>query len=194
MLDPAKPTGTIGSAMPSAPLTTARLRYRRPTAADVDAIFARYATDPEVTRFLAWPRHRTRTDTEAFVAFSTELWAACGLGPLLIESIATGELLGSTGLAPEGPGKASTGYLLARDAWGRGYATEALAAMVALAQRQGVGTLETFCHPDHRASRHVLEKAGFEQAGSMERLGLFPNLPDTDPGFAIRYSRPLSHE
>ena len=38
------------------PVETERLVLRRPTAADAPAIFARYASDPEVTRYMAWPR------------------------------------------------------------------------------------------------------------------------------------------
>jgi ribosomal-protein-alanine N-acetyltransferase len=36
---------------------TDRLILRRPRRRDADAIFARYANDPEVTRWLGWPRH-----------------------------------------------------------------------------------------------------------------------------------------
>jgi len=39
-------------------IETARLVLRRPTAADAEAIFNRYAGDSDVTRYLAWPRHR----------------------------------------------------------------------------------------------------------------------------------------
>ena len=37
-------------------LVTERLVLRRPVGDDVSAIFERYASDPEVTRYLAWPR------------------------------------------------------------------------------------------------------------------------------------------
>jgi RimJ/RimL family protein N-acetyltransferase len=51
-------------------------------------------------------------------------------GPSLIESQGERKLLGGTGLALEAPTVASTGHVLARHAWARGYATEALAAVV----------------------------------------------------------------
>jgi ribosomal-protein-alanine N-acetyltransferase len=38
-------------------LETARLILRRPRAADAPVIYERYASDPEVTRWLGWPRH-----------------------------------------------------------------------------------------------------------------------------------------
>jgi len=39
-------------------------------------------------------------------------------------SPSTGSLLGSTGLEFETTTRAQTGYVLATDAWGRGYATK----------------------------------------------------------------------
>ena len=72
-----------------------------------------------------------------------------------------------------------TGYVLARDAWGLGYATEALAAMVAVARQCGVRHLYALCHPDHRASWHVLEKCGFVRVGDGSDRVEFPNL---EPG------------
>ena len=51
-------------------LVTERLVLRRPVEDDVSAIFERYASDPEVTRYLAWPRHVSLDDTRIFIAFS----------------------------------------------------------------------------------------------------------------------------
>ena len=34
---------------------TSRLVLRKPTLADAEAVFIRYASDPEVTRYLGWP-------------------------------------------------------------------------------------------------------------------------------------------
>jgi RimJ/RimL family protein N-acetyltransferase len=56
-------------------LETARLILRPPTLDDAEAIFERYASDPEVTTFLGWPRHQTIQDTKAFLQFSTDEWA-----------------------------------------------------------------------------------------------------------------------
>src|SRR5205823_643968 len=83
-------------------------------------------------------------------------------------------LIGSTGLGFQSRDAAVTGYVLARDVWGQGYATEALAAMVDLARSLGVTRLLALCHADHRSSQHVLEKCGFREEGS--RPVEFPNL------------------
>jgi RimJ/RimL family protein N-acetyltransferase len=69
-----------------------------------------------------------------------------------------------------------TGYVLARDAWGKGFATEALTAMVDVAARIGVSRLFALCHPDHTASRRVLEKSGFVRDDLSKATVEFPNL------------------
>jgi len=157
---------------------TARLRFRRPTAADAETIFARYASDPDVTRYLAWPRHQSVDDTRGFIAFSHSEWSTWPAGPLLIESKADGRLLGSTGLTFESPTSASTGYVLAKDAWGHGYATEALGAMVTLADRLGATRLFALCRPENAASLRVLEKAGFLRNADHSESLLYLYPPD----------------
>jgi ribosomal-protein-alanine N-acetyltransferase len=155
---------------------TARLMLRPPQFSDAERIFERYASDIEVTRFLGWPRHRSVRDTEAFLEFSAHEWERWPAGPYLIMSRTDGRLLGSTGLGFQTANAAVTGYVLARDAWGKGYATEALAAMIEVAGRVGVTRLSALCHPDHDPSRHVLEKCGFVRDDTTKRQVEFPNL------------------
>lgn len=154
---------------------TARLILSPPGPGDVEAIFGRYAGDPEVTRYLGWPTHRTLDDTRGFLAFSDAQWAQSA-GPYLIRERGAGTLIGSTGLMLDDMAGAMTGYVLAKDAWGRGYATEALTAMVDVARGLRIRRLYALCHPDHAASQRVLIKCGFERdftwTGRME----FPNL------------------
>jgi RimJ/RimL family protein N-acetyltransferase len=104
---------------------TERLVLRRPRPDDAEAIFTRYASDPEVTRYLSFPRHASLENTRAFLALSDADWSRWPAGPYLIERRDRSELIGSTGLSFETGQRAATGYLLAREAWGRGYATEA---------------------------------------------------------------------
>jgi [ribosomal protein S5]-alanine N-acetyltransferase len=176
--------------VPPAPdrIETDRLVLRRPVDSDAEAIFARYASDPDVTRFLGWPRHASVDDTRAFLAFSARDWSQWAVGPYLVERREDGLLIGSTGLAVETHERAATGYVFARDAWGQGYATEALQAMVALAPTIGVRRLYALCHPMHDASRHVLEKCGFEREGVLRRYAEFPNLAVGEPADVVCFS------
>ena len=160
----------------AAPILTPRLLLRPPTGADAAMIFQRYAADAEVTRLVGWLRHERISDTDAFLEFSAAEWARWPAGPLLIESRTDGRLLGSTGLAFETPFQASTGYVLARDTWGFGYASEALRAMVALAKGLAVTRLYALCHPSNSASIRVLDRCGFTCEGLLPTRQVFPNL------------------
>ena len=157
---------------------TPRLVLRRPRLTDAEEVFARYASDPEVTRFLGWAQHADVEATRAFLAFSDVAWEQDGVGVYLIEAREDGTLLGSTGLHVEAPGRASTGYALARDAWGRGIATESLRAVVDVARRIGLHELVSHCHVDHEVSQRVLLKCGFQRREITVGACLFPNLDD----------------
>jgi len=172
-----------------AQVETARLLLRRPLASDADAIFARYASDPEVVRFVGFPAHRSVADSRSFIALSDDQWERWPGGPFLIESRADGRLLGGTGLTFETPRRAMTGYVLAKDAWGHGYATEALRAMVGLADRLAIRRVYAICHTTHAPSAHVLEKCGFTLEGVLRAFAEFPNLAPGEPLDALCYSR-----
>jgi RimJ/RimL family protein N-acetyltransferase len=169
-------------------LTTGRLLLRRARRTDAEAIFGRYASDPEVTRLVGWPRHTRIEDTRGFLEFDAGTWERSPAGGYLIESRATGALLGSTGFLFETPYRAMTGYVLARDAWGLGYATEALGAIVEAALPLGVRRLFAVCHHEHRASARVLEKCGFAFEGVLRRYAVFPNLDPLEPQDVLCYA------
>jgi ribosomal-protein-alanine N-acetyltransferase len=169
-------------------LESSRLVLRRPTQQDIDAIFERYASIEAVTRYVGFPRHRSRADTESFIARSDAQWTASPAGPYLITCRFTGAMMGGTGLQFEADQPPSTGYVLAEICWGRGFATEALGTMVELATRLRLPALRAMCHPDHRASQRVLEKCGFRTVGSRAIDGGFPNLDRSDAGVALVYS------
>jgi RimJ/RimL family protein N-acetyltransferase len=170
-------------------LVTERLILRRPAAADVEAIYTRYASDREVTRYLGWPRHEALEQTLAFLSFSDAEWDNWPAGPYLIESRKSGALLGGTGFGFQSATEAATGYVLARDAWGRGYATEALQALTVFAGAIGLRRMHALCHAEHVASQRVLEKCGFLLDSGPQHEADFPNLERTARRDALSYSR-----
>jgi len=69
-----------------------------------------------------------------------------------------------------GPARvAELGYGLGRAYWGRGYATEAVGAMLDHARTLGLHRLEAYSFVDNPASARVLEKAGFVDLGVITR-------------------------
>ena len=171
-----------------ATIQTARLVLRPPRMEDAEAIFSRYASDPDVTRYVGWPVHSSVEDTRTFLTFANAEWDHWPAGAYLVYSRAGGSLLGATGLSFETPYRAMTGYVFARDVWGRGYATEALQAMIDLAPTCGVRRLYAICHVDHAASARVLEKCGFLREAILRCHTNFPNLAPGEPSDVISYA------
>jgi len=171
-------------------VNTERLILRRPDTSDAAAIFTRYASDLEVTRWVGWPRHESLAATHAFLDFSASHWDAWPAGPYLILARSDERLLGSTGFNFVEQGLVETGYVLARDAWGQGYATEALAALLQLGPLLGVQRVFAECHHEHLASQRVLEKNGFQRSSDAQ-LRHFPNLGDGGAQRVVRYDKSI---
>ncbi len=161
-------------------IETPRLHLRRPRAADAAAIFGRFASDPAVTKYVAWPTHRSMADTSAFLDWCDGEWIRWPAAAYLIERREDGLLAGSAGLAYETIDHVSAGYVLARDVWGQGFATEALGALVDLSRTLDIDRLHAICHVGHHASRRVLEKGGFALDAILLRHHPFPNLHPID--------------
>ena len=72
------------------------------------------------------------------------------------------------------------GYVLGRAHWGRGYAAEALTFLVdwAVAEPR-LKRVWAYCAAENPSSARVMEKAGLEREGVLQRWQVFPNLGPT---------------
>lgn len=61
--------------------------------------------------------------------------------------------------------RAEVGFMLGRDAWGQGYALEAMRAVLHYAATRGLRRLLARTHLGNRRSDSLLEKLGFEEEG-----------------------------
>jgi RimJ/RimL family protein N-acetyltransferase len=144
-------------------LVTERLRLRRSVAADAPTI-STYRSDPDVHRFQGWER----TDVEAVRAEVEEMadrapGAAGGWVQLTVVEAATGHIVGDVGMSPvdDEPGVIKVGYTIAPASQGRGYATEAVRALVAYAfDALDAEVVRMHASADNAASIRVAEKAG----------------------------------
>ena len=172
-------------------IRTPRLLMRRPGRDDAQAVFTGWASDPVATRYLSWPTHESIADTIEFVDFCDEQWTRWPLGPLLIEDLETGVVLGSSGLSFETDQRAEIGYVFTASAWGHGYATEAVEALLVTARQMAPLSLFAHVHPDNAASVRVLEKCGFVREGRVEPCLSFPNLHGNQLCDAVVYSHDI---
>jgi len=147
-------------------LESERLILRHQQASDTESLVDLWS-DPDVTRFLGGPRDRERL-RKAFEetaadpdAVQYDLWP-------VIEK-ATGKLVGHCGLLDkevDGRPEIEVTYVLARFAWGKGYATEIAQALKQHAfETLGITRLIALIEPENAASERVAEKIGmrFEQ-------------------------------
>ncbi len=171
---------------------TSRLRLRSPQMEDAPSIYSRYASDPEVTRYLPWRPHRDLGETQTFLSLLLDSVGKGGTCAWVIESRKDHKLMGlatmSLASAREGDllsaeeerrqyYKVLIAYHLARSEWGQGYATEAARALVgwALGQPQ-ILRIWTVVDVDNAASVRVLEKLGMVREGLLKRWSIHPNV------------------
>lgn len=154
------------------PQDTESLSFRELTTDDFGAIHA-YASDPEAVQFMVWGPN-TLEQTSAFIAeCERERLAVPRIGwTFVVVRKTDGRLIGTCALhvvvSEINRDQASLGYILRRDAWGFGYATEAAKALIAF----GFGELRLHriwatCRPANQASANVMRKAGMEQEGHL---------------------------
>ncbi|HSL26552.1 MAG TPA: GNAT family N-acetyltransferase, partial [Acidimicrobiia bacterium] len=146
------------------PIRTKRLLIRPFTASDAVGLWER-RNDPVVARYQDWvlpfPRERAEQIASELVAMdgpaNDEWWMAIVCDP------DSGEVFGDLAVHLTWQGHtAEVGYTFAAAHWGRGYAVEALAAIVEyLFDDLGVTRAFGMLHPDNPASAMVLERTGF---------------------------------
>lgn len=172
-------------------LRTDRLWLRALQPSDASAFFSSCSADPEVTRHLAWATHANVSDAENFIE-------AC-LAPQdsrhdlywVVVQRSSGDFMGIVTCSLARPA-AAIGYVLARAYWGNGFATEAARAMI-----NWVETLDAFdhivatCEIDNTASRRVLERLGFLNAGVKRAADTCSNI-STAPRDMLWYVRSLA--
>jgi RimJ/RimL family protein N-acetyltransferase len=142
---------------------TERLLLRPGWAEDAPEV-ARAIADEQVVRNLAtapWPY--SLQDAEAFLAAPRDP----AMPSFLITERTEGapRIVGSCGLGRRPSGAVEMGYWIARQHWGKGFATEASRALIGIARTLKLPRLEASHFVDNPASARVLEKLGFVATG-----------------------------
>ena len=174
--------------MPPETFETARLLLRPVALADVGAIFDAYAQDAEVARYTIWRPHRSRSETQAYVA-------QCLATPAEVERtyMIVGRddnlVRGAFALRRRAPHRLDFGYVLARRWCRQGLMTEAATSVAGWGLRQpAVFRIGAVCDVENIGSARVLEKSGFVREGVLRRWLVHPNLGD-EPRDCYSYAR-----
>jgi RimJ/RimL family protein N-acetyltransferase len=167
-------------------IETERLLLRPPRLEDAPELAVAYG-DPEAVRYLGDARTATLAEVEESIAFWRGRWEVNGLGLCAIERREDGRVLGRAGFlvwdtaiwepstfAEAGErAQVEIGWMLAREHWGHGYATEAARALRdwAIAER-GLTRLISLIRPGNDASIRVAERIGERHEGEVVMGGL----------------------
>ena len=145
---------------------TERLLLRPGWAEDAPALFEAIADEGIVRNLASPPWPYTLAHAEAFLATQRRPDEAA----LLVFRRTRGapQLIGSAGFGRLPSGAIELGYWIARPHWGLGFATEAAAAVVAIARDSlRLERLVAGHFLDNPASGRVLQKLGFKPVGSV---------------------------
>jgi RimJ/RimL family protein N-acetyltransferase len=135
--------------------------------------YAAMVADAEVMRYLGEGKPLSRGDAWRQMAFVLGHWQLRGYGLWAVEEVATGRLVGRIGfLYPEGWPDFELGWTLAREFWGRGYATEGARRALDFAfEEMGREHVISLIRPDNIPSIRVAERLGESLEGSVELFG-----------------------
>ncbi len=145
---------------------TERLLLRPSWPEDASAIYDAVADEGIVRNLALAPWPYTAGDAAAFAAMEHSEHYPNFM--LMLRTDGAPKLIGSCGLA-ERDGEAELGYWIAREHWGRGYATEAAKAVIGVAKALGHRKLVAGHFTDNPASGRVLRKLGFRPLGRVEQ-------------------------
>ena len=148
-------------------LETKDLILRKPVMKDAKDIY-RYASDPEVARYVLWDPHRSLSETRTFIRFLRSRIRAGYPSSWAVTLRETGTVIGTIGFIwySDENRSAELGYSFSREYWNHGYATQALTAVIdALFRSLPINRLEAQHDVRNPASGRVMEKSGLRQEG-----------------------------
>lgn len=147
-------------------LTTDRLTLTGHRPGDLEECAAMWA-DPAVYTLIGG-QPRAREEVWLRLLRSIGQWAAFGHGQWIVRETDGGRFVGDLGLMdmrraidPPIDDCPETGWALAAHAHGRGYASEAMRAVLDWADGQGLARTVCIIHPDNAASIRLADRLGY---------------------------------
>ena len=154
-------------------IETGRLVLRRFDMSDAEAMYANWACDPQVTKFLQWKPHPDVEATESIL----ESWLpqyedkdAQGFYNWAIELKELGEPIGSISVVSrdDRARRAHIGYCIGKDWWHQGIMSEALAAVIDFLFSEGYLRIDSRHNVNNPHSGDVMKKCGMQYEGTFK--------------------------
>jgi ribosomal-protein-alanine N-acetyltransferase len=154
-------------------ITTSRLILRPFTGADVDPMH-RILNGEGVLRYFPPTDPPARDRVQRMISGLLKHWEERGYGLWAVASQSSGELVGRCGLQflPD-TGEVEVDFILGREFWGQGFATEAARASLQYGfDRLGLERVVGIVHLGNQASQRVLEKLAMERIEQKQFFGM----------------------
>lgn len=155
-------------------LETDRLIIRAFQPEDAGAMFRNWANDPEVTKFLTWPTHKSVEITRQIVAS----WVEKNQDPANYQWAVvwkkTMEAIGSISVVAwrEEIGEAEVGYCIGKAWWHQGVMTECFSEVIRYLFREvGVNRIKAQHDVNNPQSGMVMRKCGLRHEGIQRQAG-----------------------
>ena len=142
---------------------TSRLFVRQLALPDADALFAIFSL-PEVTRWMGDGEPLTKELCGKWIDISIRNYEVKGMGASAVIEKTSGEFIGCSGIVYDAERQEpEIIYAFHPSAWGKGYASELVPAMLkyGLTECGLTYILATIAEPN-KASAHIVEKAGMQ--------------------------------
>ena len=164
-----------------------RVRLRRPTSADVDALFD-CGSNTDLARYMDWPRAESIDQINQLLAGRAKSWDSGEEFYWVLVRADSDAVVGAVSCSVEGH-SASFGLFVHPQHWNNGYATAAAQAIADWVMSEPtIWRLWATCDVDNLASARVLEKVGLVREGTLRRAIVRPNLSE-EPRDAYIYAR-----
>jgi [ribosomal protein S5]-alanine N-acetyltransferase len=153
-------------------LETSRLILRRYVAGDAEGIFANWASDEEVTKYLTWKPHASAEVSAEFLGSVIKAYVRPDKYEWCIELKAIGEPIGSIAAVEvnDSLGIIHVGYCLGKKWWHEGIMSEAFAEVIRFFMEQvGAMRVESRHDPRNVYSGKVMKKCGLKYEGTLRR-------------------------
>ena len=152
-------------------LESTRLLLRPFAVADAQAMYDNWASDPEVTRFLTWPPHKSVEDTKAILTDWAKSYGQDNYYQWAIVLKENGDKpIGSISVVSmkEELDLVHVGYCLGRPWWRQGIMTEALRTLIDFFFAEvGANRIECMHDPGNPHSGMVMQNCGMRYEGTL---------------------------
>lgn len=156
-------------------METPRLIMRPFLEEDAPLMFRNWASDPEVTKYLTWPTHRSEEDSLGYIHFLLDSYQQPDFYNWALVLKETGELIGNISVVTidEPLSSASLGWVIGRKWWGQGLVPEAgMVLRNFLFDQVGFHRVWAKHDGDNPKSGRVMQKIGLLHEGRLRAAGL----------------------